>query len=296
MKLPNRKMYWNTRWSSELSSKAMLRNRFDKIMMVLHFNDNNEIRPRDDPLYNKCHKVQPLFDHFCIVFKNTVLPETFYLPFKGVHSMKCYLPKKPNKWDCKFWARAGISGYIYDFEVHGGLGSKGAPTGSTPPKACGVSDFVILRLTDDLGPNMHQLFFVNYIASLQLLIYLKESKKIWAMARLNSKCSRLCPIKSDSQMKKLGPGHIKEFIDSTKSIVITAWLDKKQVLTISNYIGERPVGECSRFDKNTTKKESKSSSLAHFPFTIILWVEWTKQICYYPSIIPNIDHINGTTK
>ena len=64
MKLPNRKMYWNTRCSSELSSKAMLRNRFDKIMMVLHFNDNNEIRPRDDPLYNKCQKS----NHFLTIF------------------------------------------------------------------------------------------------------------------------------------------------------------------------------------------------------------------------------------
>ena len=50
MKLPNRRMYWNTKCSSELISWAMLRNRFDEIMMVLHFNDNNEIRTRDDPL------------------------------------------------------------------------------------------------------------------------------------------------------------------------------------------------------------------------------------------------------
>ena len=65
------------------------------------------------------------------------------------------------------------------------------------------------------------------------------------MATLNAKRSRGYPIKSDSKMKKLGRGHIEEFIDTTKSIVVAVCFDKKRVLTISNYIGERPVGECS---------------------------------------------------
>ena len=47
------------------------------------------------------------------------------VPFKGVHSIKCYLPKKPKKWSYKFWARAWTSGCTCDFEVHGGLGLKG---------------------------------------------------------------------------------------------------------------------------------------------------------------------------
>ena len=104
-------------------------------------------------------------------------------------------------------------------------------------------------MTDDLRPNKHQLLFDNCFGSPELLIYLKESKKIWAMAMLNSKRSRGCPVKSDSYIKKLGHGHIEEFIDTTKSIVVTVWFNNKQVLTVSNYTGERPAGECSRFDK-----------------------------------------------
>ena len=34
--------------------------------------------------------------------------------------MKQYLPKKPHKWGFKVWARAGISGIIYDFEIYTG--------------------------------------------------------------------------------------------------------------------------------------------------------------------------------
>ena len=95
--------------------------------MVLNFEDNNEVRPRDDPLYNRCHKTQPFIDHFRIVFRSTVFSETFMyvdeqvVPFNGLHGMKCYVHKKPKEWGYKFWARAGISSYIYNFEVHGGL-------------------------------------------------------------------------------------------------------------------------------------------------------------------------------
>ena len=48
--------------------------------------------------------------------------------------------------------------------------------------------------------------------------------------------------------------------------------------------------------RNKQKKESKSSNLFQFLFTINLWLGWAKQICYYPSIVPNIDHINGTVE
>ena len=81
-----------------------------------------------------------IFVLFCNAFKNAVLPETFMsvdeqvAPFKGVHSMKCYLSKKPKKWGCKFWARGYPVTYtILKFMV------------VWDPKACGESDFVILR-------------------------------------------------------------------------------------------------------------------------------------------------------
>lgn len=118
-------------------------------MMVIHFNDNT-LPDKDSPLFNRCHKVQPLIYHFRAVFKHYVLPETHMsideqvVPFKGQHKLKRYLPKKPKKWGYKSLARAGISGYIYDFEVEGSLGSKGPPAGCVPPAECGESDFVVL--------------------------------------------------------------------------------------------------------------------------------------------------------
>ena len=76
VKLPNRCMYWAPDTQNELIAESMSRNRFDEIMTVLHYNDNNELPEKNSPLYNKCYKIQPLVDHFRKVFKQFVLNET----------------------------------------------------------------------------------------------------------------------------------------------------------------------------------------------------------------------------
>ena len=45
--------------------------------------------------------------------------------------------KKLKKWGYKLQAHAGLSGYVYDFEVDGGIGSKGVPTNCDPRGECG---------------------------------------------------------------------------------------------------------------------------------------------------------------
>ena len=152
-------------------------------------------------LYNKCHNVQPLVDYLWSVFKNITSPKTFMsvdeqvISFKVIYRMKCYLPKK---WGYNLSPKTGISGYIYNFQVGGGLESKEPKLVSTPPKACGDSDFVVLQLTDSLGPEKHQFFFDNYFSLLELLIDLKEFRKIWTLSALNVKCCRFCRVQSDS--------------------------------------------------------------------------------------------------
>ena len=51
------------------------------------------------------------------------------LPTKGQTSLKQYLPKKPNKWGINVWARCGISGIIYDFEIYTEKSKTGATNG-----------------------------------------------------------------------------------------------------------------------------------------------------------------------
>ena len=129
-KLPNRRMYWGNFTSVPLISTTMTRNRFNEILSILHFNDNTTAFPVTSPNHNKLHKIQTIIDHFRSKFKKTVAPETFQaidemmVPFKGKHGANMYMPKKPIKWGYKLWCRAGISGYVYDFEVVGGMARK----------------------------------------------------------------------------------------------------------------------------------------------------------------------------
>ena len=132
-KLPNCRMYWGKCTHVPAISLTMSRNRFDKILSILHFNDNNTATPVASANHNKLHKIQPLIDHFRKKFKEVVVPETcqavdeMMVSFKGHHSAKMYMPKKPVKWGYKMWCRAGVSGYVYDFEVVGGSSTKGLP-------------------------------------------------------------------------------------------------------------------------------------------------------------------------
>ena len=64
IKLPQRRMYWSYKTRVDLIASSMSINRFEEIVSVIHFNDNNKLPNRDSPLYNKCFKVQPLIDHF----------------------------------------------------------------------------------------------------------------------------------------------------------------------------------------------------------------------------------------
>ena len=254
IKLPNRRMYWSSKTRVDLIASSMSINRFDEIVSVLHFNDSKNLPDRRSPLYNKCFKIQPLIDHFLEKFSRIAKFETCMsvdeqiVSFKDSHSLKSYLPKKPKKWGYKIRVMAGISGYVYDFEVEGGLGTKG------PPDSCGESGFIVLRLSKDLRPRKHQLFFDNYFVSPELVDYLGNEKKLWALSALNSNRSHGCPIPTEKQMRRSGRGHIEEVVDSKKKVVIIVWHDNKRVLMLSNYIRKDPVETCKTFDREGGSK------------------------------------------
>ena len=77
-----------------------------------------------------------------------------------------------------------------------------------------------------------------------------KSRDILAVATLQKKRARGCPIPSKSEMKKKGRGTMKQFVDEGNGVVITAWFDNRQVLMISNFVGIAPEDQAGRWDKN----------------------------------------------
>ena len=117
----------------------MSRNLFEEILHHLHYNDNSLDLNKSDPSHRTLFKVQLLIDPFCNALQSTVLPETFMsvhetmVAFKGRHSAKVYMPKKPTKWGYNMWCRNGLSGYTHQFEVSLGKASSGTPADCNPP-------------------------------------------------------------------------------------------------------------------------------------------------------------------
>ena len=193
-KFHNRRMYWNpVTLSKVISESNMTRNRFDELLRVLHFNNNTFQKNPGEVGYNCLFKLQPIIDHFRHVFSTSGIPETMLavdemmVAFKGRYKLKVYLPAKPAKCGYKLWSMAGVSGYFYNFEIVGEHDKKGSPVAETAVKCIGESGYVVARLTQLLDRGKHKVYFDNYFASPDLLVYLKKR--------------HLCSLNSETKQK-----------------------------------------------------------------------------------------------
>ena len=105
-------------------------------------------------------------------FKETVAPETF----QAIDEMMVLLKVgyKPIKWGYKLWCKAGISSYVNDFELVGGMGTVGIPANIQSTHTFGESENVVLQLTSELNPKKHKIFSDNCFANPEWLIQLKS--------------------------------------------------------------------------------------------------------------------------
>ena len=154
IKYPIRRLYWCTKTRIPFIADNMSRNRFDDILSILHFNDNlGCVTDKDSPKHDKMYKLLPLVTYLRQKFQSSVETETCLaineqmVPFKGRHSAKVYMPKKPCKSGYKLWCKAGVSEYIYDFEITQGKQVKGAPDDVPDGDSYGGTECVILRLS-----------------------------------------------------------------------------------------------------------------------------------------------------
>ena len=68
------------------------------------------------------------------------------IPTKSRCGIEQYMPKMPNKWGIKLWARCGICGIVYDFEIYTGK----APSSQDKIPVIMMGGNVLHRLTKSL--------------------------------------------------------------------------------------------------------------------------------------------------
>ena len=115
---------------------------------------------------------------------------------------------------------------MYDFEVYGGIGTSGTPANIQSTHRFGESENVVLRLTSELSPKKHKLFFDNLFASPELLIQLK-SMDIYAIGTLRQDRTRGCQLPTESAMRKEGRGTMCAFVEKKAELVICTWYDNR---------------------------------------------------------------------
>lgn len=121
MKLPHVRDYWSTnRLFSNEVSKEMSRNKFELIMCMLHFGDNDT--QEGDLLY----KIQHLLEKLIHVFQNTLTPAEDFcvdesnIPWRGRLSFRQYIPNKKHKYGIKLFKLCVQGGYTWNLKVYTG--------------------------------------------------------------------------------------------------------------------------------------------------------------------------------
>ena len=251
--LPGRKMYWEEAPDvhNSMVSDAMRRNRFLEIMRYIHFCDNGTLNTTD-----KCSKVRPLFEKvvanfqkYAMLTKCMNVDESMVEYFgKTGNALKQRMPQKPIRSGFKVWCLNLDDGYLYNCEVYQGKGSQ-----SQYQATFGHGPDVVLGLLDDLPTGNFSIYIDNYFTSISLLHHLAE-KGVGCTGTFSKNMLSQCPFPTDLEMKHLGRGSFKSYVQKDLNIQLTKWQDNKQVTVGSNFQCDSPPDDCQRWSTKVKER------------------------------------------
>jgi len=219
VRLPRHRMYWSKPTKQELISSVLTGERFDQILSILHFNNNEGEPTKTDHNYDILFKIRPLINHFNEKFQSATFPEVIcsideqIVPHKGFSSLKRYIPSKPHKWGYKMYARAGKSSYLYQFEIEGDNHL------TTIDPEIGSAGNVVIRLTKCIPPNSF-ISYDNYFSTIKLIKFL-NAKQYHVVSTIRASRLNSSLLKSDKQLKREGRGSFDFQTTEDGHIVVT---------------------------------------------------------------------------
>ena len=253
VKLPQYFDYWSNTLRCPAIADVMSRNRFSELRRYLHFVDNNSEHDKEDKLFkirpiieavrNQCIKIEP--EEFQSVDEQIIPSKTRFTKIRQYH------PKKPKKWGFKNLARAGSSGFMYDFYLYSG---KETTNNNVPYNHLQKSAQVVAKPCQELpGQKGHKLFFDNWFSTLELFHYLKDHG-IHAVGTIRANRLQGCPLDSAKDLTKQGRGSYDCRVDLNSAIIIVRWMDNSVVQLASNFVGVNPVGKIDRWVKSANAR------------------------------------------
>ncbi|KAL7635477.1 UNVERIFIED_CONTAM: hypothetical protein RMT77_014546 [Armadillidium vulgare] len=214
--------YWSKSplFESPLTEKLMSRNKFQLLLNLVHFADNNSIEKG-----NRIGKIAPLIDllvkNFQSVFcppKDVVIDETL-VPWRGRLIFRQYIPQKAHKYGIKLFKLCTTEGYTYNFSVYSGK----------QEGEYGVAKKVCEKLMHNLLNEGRTLYVDNFYTSYELaLSMLRQKTHLVGTVRSSER-----NMPKDVALAKLKRGEMKAKED-TNGIVYLKWKDTRDVRIISS--------------------------------------------------------------
>lgn len=168
---------WNPERGPPIFSATMSQKRFEKISIVLRFDDKDS-RDKNDrfaPIRVLWDEWANTFPRFFSPYENLVIDEEL-MSFQGRCCFKMYMPSKPNKYGIKFWL-------LVDCKTHYVLGIipyLGKPVGQKPEKDLGPK--VVIKLCEGLkGYNVLRISPKTTRTAINSSWYRSQDKKISAI-------------------------------------------------------------------------------------------------------------------
>ena len=117
-KLPSQRLHWKTFMTYSRVWSVIRRNRFKALFRDIHFVNNLDVNQEEKS--DRLRKLWPWVKKIVlqVSWEEYHVVDEIMVPFKGKSLLPQYMPKKPHKWGFKLWARSGVSGFLYDYDIY----------------------------------------------------------------------------------------------------------------------------------------------------------------------------------
>lgn len=261
IQISNIRRYWAPITGVPLIRDTMSLNKFEQIRRQLHFNDNENMVPKDDPSHDRLFKIRPLITALIKRFQTVPLEKSLSVDeqicsTKARSYIKVYMPMKPHKWGFKIHILSGSeSGFCYFFEIFTGQENDDSKR-LLNEKDLGASANIVVRLLR-MVPNYlnYKVCFDNYFSTLPLIVELSK-QGIHSVGTMRKNRLHNDKLPDDKTILSLPRGSSLEMTANIENIEVAnvTWRDSKAVNLISNYVGTNPMQTVQRFDKKLNKK------------------------------------------